>query len=158
MPIRPFSVRSLALVGAVVFVLQLVTPVAAHAATGSSLTLHASPSSPTVGDQITLSGQLSFEDLSSSAGQTIALTRDDAGGSHALPDAVTDSDGSYSATDTVDVGGDATYHASFAGTAGYDPAEASDTVSVTKLASHVSLAVSARAVTFGTSVHLTAHL
>jgi hypothetical protein len=71
---------------------------------------------------------------------------------------VTDSDGSYSATDTVEVSGTTTYHASFAGAGAADPSNATDTVSVTKRPSRLSLKVSATAVRFGTSVHLTAHL
>jgi hypothetical protein len=158
MTLRP-SVRTVALAGALVVALQLAAPTGALAATGTALTLAATPATAKVGDAIDLSGTLSFADLSSSAGQTITLTRDDAAGSgQPLGDVVTDSDGSYSATDTVDVGGSVTYHASFAGSPGYDPAQASDDVTVSKLASKVSLAVSARAVTFGTPVHLTAHL
>jgi hypothetical protein len=153
------SVRAVALAGALVVALQLAAPTGALAATGTALTLDATPATAKVGDAIALSGTLSFEDLSSSAGQTITLTRDDAAGpDQPLVDVVTDSDGSYSATDTVDVGGSVTYHARFAGSAGYDPAQASDDVAVSKLASKVSLAVSARAVRFGTPVHLTAHL
>jgi hypothetical protein len=155
---RTSTIRSLALAGALAVALQLAAPIAARAATGSTLTLDATPATATVGDQIGLSGQLTFADASSSEGQTITLTREDAAGSTPLPDAVTDVNGNYSATDTVDVGGTVTYQASFTGTTDYDPANASDTVSVTKLASKVSLAVSAKAVTYGTSVHLTAHL
>jgi hypothetical protein len=158
MTFRP-SVRTVALVGALVVALQFAVPTVAFAATGTALTLDATPTTAKVGDEIDLSGTLSFEDMSSSAGQTITLTRDDAEGSDQPVSVVmTDSDGSFSAIDTVDVGGSVTYHASFAGSPGYDPAEASDDVTVSKLASRLSLAVSARAVTFGRSVHLTAHL
>jgi hypothetical protein len=155
---RPISVRWIALAGAIVVAHQLAAPIAAQAATGSMLTLQAKPAKAAVGDRIHLSGTLMFVDASSSAGQTISLTRDDAAGSHPLPDVVTNPDGTYRADDTVDVAGQVTYDASFAGTTDDDPATASDSVSVAKLASHVSLAVSARTVTFGTSVHLTAHL
>jgi hypothetical protein len=71
---------------------------------------------------------------------------------------VTESDGSYALIDTVTVGGLVTYHAAFAGAVDVDPSDATDTVSVTKLASKVSLDVSNHAVTFGRPVHLTAHL
>ena len=158
MTFRLHPLRSAALVAGLVVALQLVSPAAALAAGASTLTLHATPSAAKVGDQITLEGQLTFEDASSSAGQTISLTRQDDAGSHALPDVVTDSAGSYSTTDTVDVSGTATYQASFAGGGGEGPANASDPVTVTKFASHVSIRVSAHAVRFGTSVHLTAHL
>src|SRR3954463_8629213 len=131
----PFSVRGIALAGALVVALQLASPVAALATTASALTLDAKPSKATVGDQIDLSGTLTFADLSSSADQTITLTREDATGSHPLGDVVTTADGSYSATDTVDVGGLVTYDASFAGTVDDDPANATDTVSVAKLPS-----------------------
>jgi hypothetical protein len=158
MRFRLFSLRWIALAAALCVALQLASPSVAQAAGASTLTLTASPSTAKVGDQITLSGQLTFEDTSSNAGQTISLTRDDANGSHPLPDATTETDGSYTATDTVDVAGTVTYQASFAGGGGEDPSNASDTVAVTKYASHVHLAVSADAVRFGTSVHLTAHL
>jgi hypothetical protein len=159
MTLRRLSIRSLAFAAALVVAVQLATPTAAHAAVVSTLTLNASPNAAKIGDHIDLSGQLTFEDMSSSAGHTITLTRDDdAAGIHALPDATTGSDGTYSANDVVDVGGSVTYHASFAGDSTYDQAQASDTITVAKLASHLSLATGARAVTFGASVHLTAHL
>jgi len=113
---RTSTIRSLALAGTLAVALQLAAPIAARAATGSTLTLDATPTTATVGDQIGLSGQLTFADASSSEGQTITLTREDAAGSTPLPDAVTDVNGNYSATDTVDVGGTVTYQASFAGT------------------------------------------
>src|SRR3954470_15583059 len=144
--------------------IQVAGPTTARAATalttGSTLTLDASPSTAKVGDQIVLSGSLTFADSSSSAGQTITLTREDAAGTGQVGDATTASspDGSYSLADTAPLEGTLTYHAWFAGDATYDPAQASDTVSVSKKASHVSLVVSAHAVTFGASVHLTAHL
>ncbi len=153
----PFSVRGIALAGALVVALQLASPVAALATTASALTLDAKPSKATVGDQIDLSGMLTCDDPAASVGQTITLTRDPAG-SDPLTDVVTGSDGSYSATDTADVAGVVTYQASFAGTPECGPANATDTVSVAKLPSHVSLTVSAHAVTFGTAVHLTGHL
>jgi len=150
-----FSVRGIAVAGAFVVVLQLASPVAALATTG--LTLKAKPSKATVGDKIDLSGMLMCDDPTATGDQTITLTRDPAG-SDPLPDVVTASDGSYSATDTADVAGVVTYQASFAGTPECGPANATDTVSVAKLPSHVSLTVSAHAVTFGTAVHLTGHL
>jgi len=153
----PFSVRGIALAGALVVALQLASPVAALATTASTLTLTAKPSKATIGDKIDLSGMLMCDDSAASVGQTITLTRDPAG-SDPLPDVVTVSDGSFSATDTADVAGVVTYQASFAGTPECDPANATDTVSVAKLPSHVSLTVSAHAVTFGTAVHLTGHL
>src|SRR5262245_48189510 len=160
MTFRHSRLRSVGLAAVLVVVLQVAVPAAAHAGTGtgSHLTLDATPSTAKVGDEITLAGVLSFDDLSSAAGLTIELTRDDGSGSQSLPDVMTDSDGSYSTHDIVDTAGSFTYQASFEGDGSHDPANASDTVSVTKLASHVSLDVSARAVTFGSIVHLTAHL
>jgi hypothetical protein len=155
---RTSTIRSLALAGGLAVALQLAAPVAAHAATGSTLTLDATPATAKVGDDITLAGTLSFADMSSAAGFTISLTRDDGSGPQPLPDVVTDSGGSYSTSDTVDAAGSVTYQASFAGDGTYDPANASDAVSVTKYASTISLSVSAKAVTYGASVHLTAHL
>jgi hypothetical protein len=124
---------------------------------GSTLTLDATPATATVGDHRPLRDVVVRRPLIE-RGQTITLTRDDAGGTHALPDAVTGSDGSYALTDVVPVGGLVTYHAAFAGTVDADPSDATDTVSVAKLASKVSLGVSQHAVTFGRAVHLKAHL
>jgi hypothetical protein len=158
MNLRRLTFRSIPIAAALFSVLQVGVPLTAHAAVGSTLTLTASPHSAQLGDTIDLSGTLAFDDASPSGGQTISLTREDASGSHPLPDATTDPSGDYSATDTVDVGGQVTYHASFAGDSTYGPAEASDAISVAKLASHVSLRANADAVGFGTSVHLTAQL
>jgi hypothetical protein len=159
---RRAGIRSIgAAVGLMVAMQVMVAPLAQAAVAltvGSMLTLDATPATATVGDQIDLSGQLTFADHSSSEGQTITLTRDDAGGTHALPDAVTGSDGSYALTDVVPVAGLVSYHAAFAGTVDADPSDATDTVSVAKLASKVSLGVSQHAVTFGRPVHLKAHL
>jgi hypothetical protein len=153
------SPRAIALAASLVVALQLASPSVAQAATGSTLTLTAKPSSATVGAKITLSGTLAFADMSPAENMTISLTRDDAAGTgQPVGDVATEPDGSYSATDTVHVGGTVTYHASFAGTTDYDPASASDTVSVAKLPTHVSLHTSADAVRYGTPVHLTAHL
>src|SRR4029077_9259287 len=159
---RRAGIRSIgAAVGLVVAMQVIVAPLAQAAVAltvSSTLTLDATPATATVGDQIDLSGILTFGDASSSAGQTITVTRDDAGGTHPLPDATTDSNGSYALHDVAVVGGLVTYHAAFAGTVNVDPSEATDTVSVAKLVAHISLHVSDRAVTFGRSVHLTAHL
>jgi hypothetical protein len=158
MTVRSHALRSLALVAGLAVALQFAGVQVARAAGASHLTLHATPSTIKVGDEITLDGVLTFEDMSSSQGQTITLTRADDAGVHSLPDAVTQADGSFNATDTVDVAGTATYEASFAGGGGEDPSSANDTVTVTKFVSHVSIAVSSHAVRFGTSVHVTAHL
>ncbi len=159
---RRAGIRSIGLaVGLVVAIQIMLAPLAQAVVAltvGSTLTLDATPATATVGDQIDLSGVLTFGDASSSAGQTITVTRDDVSGTHPVGDAVTASDGSYALSDVVDVGGLATYHAAFAGTAGIDPSSASASVSVAKLAAHISLHVSDRAVTFGRSVRLTAHL
>ena len=158
MEFRRLILRSIPIAATLFVVLQVGSPLVAHAAVGSTLTLSASPHSAQLGDEIDLSGTLAFDDLSSSGGQTISLTRDDATGSHPLLDTTTDTNGMYSVTDTVKVGGQVTYHASFAGDSTYGSTGATDTVSVAKLGSRVSLQVSAGAVAFGTSVRLTAHL
>ena len=159
---RRAGIRSIGLAVGLVVAIQIMLPPLAQAAVGltisSTLTLNATPASATVGDQIDLSGALTFGDASSSAGQTITVTRDDASGTHSVGDAVTASDGSYALGDVVDVGGVATYHAEFAGATGIGPSSASALVSVAKLAAHISIHVSDHAVTFGRSVRLTAHL
>jgi hypothetical protein len=71
---------------------------------------------------------------------------------------VTESDGSYSATAKVVAGGTTTFNADFPTDGTYDAANASDTVSVTKLSTNVGIKVSDNAVTFGATVRITGHL
>jgi len=142
----------------VVLVGQVLDTPRASAAVTSTLTLNAEPAEATVGDQISLSGTLTFGDASSSADQTITLSREDASGINPLDDATTAGDGSYVLTDTVDVGGSSTYHASFAGAEDVGSSEAFDTVSVSKLATNVSVHVSDTDVIYGASVRITGHL
>lgn len=131
-----------------------VTPLAIS----STLTLDAAPGSATVGDTITLTGTLTFGDASSSAGKTVNLSRDDAAGTKILPSVVTDGAGSYSTTAKVVAGGTTTFNAEFPTDGTYDQANASDTVSVSKLSTNVGIKVSDKAVTFGDTVRITGHL
>lgn len=124
----------------------------------TTLTVTARPANATIGDHIHLTGSLVFGDASASQGQTVTVTREDPAGTHAVGDAVTAADGSFALTDTVKVAGPSTYHATFAGAGHALPSEGSDTVSVSKLASHVSISVSDSAVTFGQAVRITGHL
>jgi hypothetical protein len=124
----------------------------------STLTLDATPATAKVGDTITLTGDLTFGDTSSSENQTIDLSREDDAGTKPLPSVVTDVNGHYTATAKVVAGGTTTFRASFAGTVDYDSAEQTDTVSVTKLSTNVGIKVSDNAVTFGGTVRITGHL
>src|SRR6476660_10275539 len=121
---RRAGIRSFGAAVGLVVAMQVMVALLAQAAVAltvsSTLTLDA-PATATVGDEIDLSGILTFGDASSSAGQTITVTRDDAGGTQPLPDATTDSNGSYALHDVVTVGGLVTYHAAFAGTVDVDP-------------------------------------
>ena len=125
---------------------------------GSTLTLSATPDHPTVGDQITLTGTLTYDDGPLTGGETVGLTRTDATGTHTVGQAAVALDGSYQLHDKARVGGDATYEASFDGSDHHKASVASDTVTVNKLASHVSIRLSDQAVSFGHAVHITGHL
>jgi hypothetical protein len=127
-------------------------------AAGSALTLSATPGHPTVGDRIRLAGTLTFDDGPVTGLETILITRTDAAGTHKVGQAYVGGDGSYHLHDTARVGGQATYEASFDGSDHHKASTASDTVAVNKLASHVSIKVSDRAVTFGHAVRVTGHL
>jgi hypothetical protein len=148
------AISSLVLVAIVAAPVGAVGPLAVD----SALTLNAEPASVAVGDTVTLSGTLTFGDASSSAGQTITLSRDDAAGTHPLEPVTTAADGSYTLDDTARVGGDAIYHAAFGGAADVGPSEATATVSVSKLPTNVSIRVNDHAVTFGRSVKIRGHL
>jgi len=127
-------------------------------AAGSTLTLSATPDHPTVGGQITLAGTLTYDDGPLTGGETVGLTRTDATGTHTVGQAAVALDGSYQLHDTATVGGEATYEASFDGSDHHKASVASDTVTVNKFASHVSIRLSDLAVRFGRAVHITGHL
>ena len=128
------------------------------AAVDSTLTLQATPNTVRVGDRVTLQGTLTPDDASSVVGEKITLFRTDATGTKKVGNATVQANGSYLLKDTARVGGHSTYLARFAGNFGVKPSEGTDSVTVTKLASHVSIKVSDGAVTFGKSVRITGHL
>jgi sugar lactone lactonase YvrE len=127
-------------------------------AVASTLTLSATPGSVTVGDRVTLQGTLTPDGASAVAGEKVTLFRMDATGTDRVGAATVALDGSYSLKDTVKVGGPTTYLARFGGSFGVKPSEATDTVTVAKLASHVSIKLSDAAVPFGDTVRITGHL
>jgi hypothetical protein len=128
------------------------------AAVGSTTTLNAAPNTVKVGDRITLSGTLTAGDTSSVEGEGVTITRTDVTGTDTVGTATVAADGTYIAHDKAHVGGQATYLARFDGSFHLKPSQATDTVAVEKLASHVSIRVSDKAVTFGRSVRVTGHL
>ena len=98
----------------------------------STLTLSAEPDPIAVGDQATLSGNLSFEDGGSAVGMTIHLTRTNPDASTtSLPDATTVALGAFSAFDTPPTAGAYVYTAAYDGDETHGPATVTDDLSVT---------------------------
>ena len=128
------------------------------ASTDSTITVNATPSTVQVGDRITLSGTLTASDATPVEDETVSVTRTDAAGTRPVGEAAVAADGTYSLHDDAHVGGQATYTARFGGSFHVKPSQATDTVVVKKLASHVSIRVSDTAVTIGGSVKVTGHL
>ncbi len=128
------------------------------AAIGSTMELTATPTDTRVGEKISLAGSLTFDDASTTAGQTMTVWRWDPNGMTVIGDVTVAADGTFHLHTPAHIGGTATYTASFAGAAHYKPSEASDSVNIAKLRSHVSVEVSDTAVPFGHAVRVTGHL
>ena len=126
--------------------------------TPTTVSLSATPASLSIGDPVSLDGTLVFGDASGTAGQTVSLTRTDAGGTVPVADAVVAVDGTFHLDDVPPIAGQVTYAASFAGIEHHPGASASDVVHVAKLPVKVSVSVSAKTVTIGGSVTVKGHL
>ncbi len=127
---------------------------------GSDLSLQA-PTSAKVGTAATLSGQLTLQDGSPAAGDTIALSATSPDGvSETLGEAVTDAAGGYSLTteQTLDAVGSWTVHASWPGDTHHRQADQSTSLAVVSRASQLTLTRRVAVIRFGGSETLTAHL
>jgi hypothetical protein len=127
---------------------------------GSDLSLRA-PTSAKVGTAATLSGQLTLQDGSPAAGDTIALSATSPDGdTEPLGEAVTDAVGGYSLTpaQTLDAVGTWTVHASWPGDTHDRAAEQSASLPVASRASQLTLTRRAAVIRIGASETLTAHL
>ncbi|MEP6757738.1 MAG: hypothetical protein ABJB55_00925 [Actinomycetota bacterium] len=124
----------------------------------TTLTLSATPSTPTIGDSVSLDGVLTFGDGSSAAGQTVTFERKDDSGTTSIGQATTQSDGSFHIDDVPEVGGTVAYTASFAGIDHHPASSAKDTVKVKLLSVSVSATASTKTVTIGKSVTVKGHL
>jgi hypothetical protein len=127
---------------------------------GSHVTLQA-PASIKVGTGATLSGQLTLQDGSPAAGETIALTATSPDGqAEPLGEAVTDGAGGYSLTpaQTFDSTGTWTVDASWSGDAQHRAAEHSASLPVASRASQLTLTRRTAVIQIGGSETLTAHL
>jgi hypothetical protein len=121
----------------------------------------ASPSSVSVvkGQQVTVTGNLLLSDETPQGGTMLTVTRDNQDGSHTpLSDVAVVSDGSFGFTDTPTQAGTATYEIAYAGDVTHAAGSADASISVTLPVPTLSLTRSAKQITYGTRVTLTAQL
>lgn len=91
----------------------------------STITVNAPPKANR-GQQVTVTGQLSFEHTGPSAPYSLQVERKDRDGTHPLPDVTTAADGSYSFSEAPREGGPSTYTVTFQGDATTWPSSGSD--------------------------------
>jgi hypothetical protein len=127
------------------------------AAAEASVTVDVSPSSPRVGEDVTVSGAVTDTDGQPVAGATLNASRRDSSGTEPLVVDMTDQAGHYSFTDTPDVRGSVTWTVTWQRGVD-DDVNGHQTVTVRGLPSSLDLDVSNRTVRTGAGVTLTAHL
>ncbi|WP_052443313.1 hypothetical protein [Streptacidiphilus neutrinimicus] len=128
-------------------------------ATATTLTV-TGPATGSRTQQLTLTGKLGSA-AAIPAGTHVQVSRTDAAhpGGTPLADAVVGADGSYTVTDSPQVGGANTYTVSFPGSAKLLPATATATVQVSRAATAVSVTTSGSGVlNYGATTIVTAHL
>jgi hypothetical protein len=120
------------------------------------------PSSVSIGKKVTLTGSLALGGGATiPAGTTVTVTRTGPGstGSTSLsPVQQFGSDGSFTLTDTPTVTGAYTYTATYAGNATTAEATASHAVTVSPVATSLSITTGAMAFNYDTKIHVVAHL
>ncbi|MBT2418616.1 Ig-like domain repeat protein [Streptomyces sp. ISL-22] len=126
--------------------------------TSSTLTVNA-PATATRAKPLTLTGTLTSS-AAFPAGTTVSVTRtdDESPSGKALGTATVAADGSYSVTDTPPAGGTVKYTVTYAGDADHAGATASDSVSVAKTATTLTLDNNLKTYGYGSYVTFTAHL
>jgi len=125
----------------------------------SSISASVTPTSLPLDGSATISGALTFSQGAASFGQTVHITRTNIDGTTtALPDVTTDSNGSFSTTDTPSTTGLYTYTAAYDGDASRSGTTA--TTAGVRVGTLATLTVSRSAATIGyeQSVTVTAHL
>lgn len=118
------------------------------------------PSSVSVGKNVTLTGSLALGGGAAiPAGTTVTVTRTGPGSTGSEAFTVTPaSTGGFTLTDAPTVAGAYTYTAEYAGNATIAAATASHTVTVSPLATSLSITTGAMAFDYGTTIHVVAHL
>ncbi len=115
------------------------------------------PATATRGSSVKLTGSLTSP-TPFAAGQVVHVGRKDASGTVSLPDARVAADGSFSFTDTPQVGGVDNYTVSFAGDDEHVASTANHEVQVSRAATAVSVTTGATNYTYDATAKVTAHL
>lgn len=126
--------------------------------TATEMDLQARPRTPTVGSQVRISGQLIFGDASSPKGQTVHVTRKDAGSKESVGDAIVAADGSFVLVDKPTTVGRTMYIATFSGSEHHASVSRRRYIWVRKIEPNVEVSVTPDPVTSGESVTITGHL
>ncbi|MGW3242836.1 Ig-like domain-containing protein [Streptomyces sp. NPDC001070] len=123
----------------------------------TSVTLTA-PSSATRTRTLTVSGKLSGSPFA--AGEVVKVTKTDLAHASgvALADAKVASDGSFTFTDTPQIGGANTYKVAYSGDVSHQPGSRSATVQVSRVATSLSVATDHSTYRYGQSAKITVHL
>jgi hypothetical protein len=123
----------------------------AAAAADPTVTVEVSPASPQVGEDVTVSGDVTDANGDPVSMAALSGSRTDSAGEHPLM-GMTDADGHYSIQDTPTAYGDVTWTVTWNETSGRQ------TATVTRRPTSVSLAVSNDQVRSGATISLTGHL
>ncbi|MEU9439943.1 Ig-like domain repeat protein [Streptomyces sp. NPDC048304] len=117
------------------------------------------PSSATRAKQLTVTGKVA-SNIAVPAGARLTVTRTDLESptGKALPAVTAKSDGTFSFTDTPPAGGSVKYKVSYAGDADHAAASGSDTVSVSRAKTSLTLNNNGKLYDYGKAVKFTAHL
>lgn len=125
------------------------------AAADPAVTVAVAPAQPQVGQEVTVSGDVTGADGQPVSGAALTATRDDSAGSHPVMVDMADGSGHYSFTDTPGVYGQVTWTVTWHGSSDVSGHQA---VTVTRKPTSLSLAISDDRLPTGHTVHLTAHL
>lgn len=127
------------------------------AAAEASVTVDVSPSSPRVGEQVTVSGSVTDADGKPVQGAALSAAREDSSGTEQMMVDMSDSSGHYSFTDTPDVRGTVTWTVTWQRGVD-DDVKGHQQVTVQGQPSSLDLDASNRRVRTGSGVTLTVHL
>lgn len=116
------------------------------------------PASANRAAPVKFTGKLASPSLPVPAGAAVHISKKDAQHTVALPDARVAADGTFSFTDTPQVGGTNAYALTYAGDARHAASSASRQVQVSRAATAVSVTANAAEYTYGSAAKVTAHL